>query len=131
MQISDEFVSLAINAARKHARDVMGVACEIEPETMRAALEAALGARRGDGTAIINGLADCSITLRKHGLGLAANLAADASDCIEELAGALNEMTKTQTEWEKSISQIIGRPIVPFERAIDRARATLERWGLK
>ncbi len=41
-QVTDEIVSVAVAEARRYARDVMGVACEIDGQTMRAALEAAL-----------------------------------------------------------------------------------------
>ena len=106
MQISDEVVSMAIDTARKHAREVMGVACEIEPETMRVALEAALGARpKGDAP-------DLVVFFRRS----ADPTENEAAACIEDLAGALKEVI--------SVS----------DRATDiydRASATLERWGMK
>lgn len=114
MQITDEMIDAALDAydAPRYAP------CE---KRMRAALEAALGARpTGDAP-------DLVVFFRRS----ADPTENEAAACIEDLAEALKDMTKTQAEWEEYVSQIIGRPIVPFERAIDRARATLERWGMK
>lgn len=127
MQITDEMV----DAARASLIESSGKTYYPSNYQMRDALEAALGARRGDASTIINGLADCSITLRQHGLGLAANLAANASACIEEFSESLIDMVETQSAWEDAVSNIISRPPDVFTRCIDEARATLERWGLK
>lgn len=48
-----------------------------------------------------------------------------------ELIEALREMVDTQQSWEDSVSKIVGRPVLPFARAIDRACALLERLGAK
>ncbi len=45
-QVTDEMVRASVQAARRYARDVMGVACEVDDPTMRAALEAALAVRK-------------------------------------------------------------------------------------
>lgn len=121
MQITDEVVSLAIDAARKHARDVMGVACEIEPETMRTALEAALGARGGHAPEIIKALrsplakTECDCFRCK------------AAACIEDLAVALKKTNARlyrlcECESESGCKDATLR---------DENSTTLERWGLK
>ncbi len=45
-QVTDEMIRAAVQTARRYARDVMGVACEVDDPTMRAALEAALAVRK-------------------------------------------------------------------------------------
>lgn len=56
-----------------------------------------------------------------------ASLTAERAELIE----ALREMVDTQQSWEDSVSKIVGRPVIPFARAIDRARALIERIGAK
>ena len=117
MQVTDESVSVAIDAARKHARDVMGVSCEIEPEIMRVALEAVLGARpTGDAP-------DLVVFFRRS----ADPTENEAANCIEELTEALKPVAAL-TFLDEGPS---GQPVPRLYDAeiIRRARATLERWG--
>ena len=46
---------------------------------------------------------------------------------IAELEKALKLMIDTQDEWEKSVSKVIGKQPSVFNRAIDTARAVLEK----
>ena len=137
MQISDESVSLAIDAARKHARDVMGVACEIEPETMRAALEAALGAcKELPAAEVLERVAkdqlsdpstdDMSVPLAIESVRL-AQVVMNRDKCIEDIAGALKKTNARlyrlcECESESGYKDAALR---------DENSATLERWGLK
>jgi hypothetical protein len=46
---------------------------------------------------------------------------------IAELEAALKLMIDTQDEWEKGVSKVIGKQPSVFNRAIDTARAVLEK----
>ena len=46
---------------------------------------------------------------------------------IAELEAALKLMIDTQDEWEKGVSKVIGKQPSVFNRAIDIARAVLEK----
>lgn len=90
--------------------------------SMRAALEAALGARSENAATIVMslrmacGYENLTDEVRKSCSHASNGLVIDAAACIEDLAAALKEVI--------SVS----------DRATDiydRARATLERWGLK
>lgn len=107
MQITDEMVHEAVRAASKGGGF-------ISHRCMRAALEAALvalEATKGSGSKIVE--------LLRAGhpySGMADDVDLQAAACIEDLAGALKEVI--------SVS----------DRATDiydRARATLEKWGLR
>jgi len=100
---------------------------------MRAALEAALGAgpKCGNASELVNSLIGWANVLQIPSGKFVNEDCRAAAACIEDLAAALKEALSTQEEWEESVSKVIGRPVNVFPRAIDRARATIERWGLK
>ncbi len=50
-----------------------------------------------------------------------------AEATVKDLKAALKEMIQTQDDWENGVAKIIGRQPEVFTRAIDRARAALER----
>lgn len=117
MQVTDEMVDAARNI--------------INDPRMRAALEAALGARRGNASELINSLIGWANVLEISSGKFVNEDCRKAAACIEDLAAALNYMIQTQEAWEEDVSKIIQRPPNIFNRAIDYARATLEKWGLK
>ena len=116
MKVTDEMVEAADKAFMKI---IFATSYPVSKECMRAALEAALGQfmlQCGD-----------NIELQEaEQIGFKRSCA-----CIEDLAEALHYMIHTQETWEEDVSKIIQRPANIFNRAIDTARATLERWGLR
>ena len=129
MQVTDEMIDAALDAydAPRYAP------CE---KRMRAALEAALGAKTGSDENIAEELRDQEAWLYTLGFKGLIELHDRAADCIEELAAALKEIIQ--------FDRAEKRMCIEFDPAgctyevedidgphADRARATLERWGLK
>lgn len=113
MQITDEMVEAA--------RDI------INDPRMRAALEAALGARRKNAATIVMslrmacGYEDITDEVRKSCSHASNGLVIDAAACIEDLAAALKPFASV--DW--------GYGGVLNTEDYNRARAVRERWGLK
>ena len=112
MQVTDKMVEAACLAY-----DAPGAGTH--SEGMRAALEAALGARKGSGSKIVE--------LLRAGhpySGTTDDVDLQAAACIEDLVGALRPFAAIDME----------DLLVPTHAHLDsirRARATLERWRLK
>lgn len=102
---------------------------------MRAALEATLGARRGNASDLVNSLIGWANVLEISSGKFVNEDCRKAANCIEDLAGALKNFAMIEMpSQEPDHWPIFGKnagmgwPIVGDFRI---ARAVLERWGLK
>lgn len=121
MQITDEMVGLAAQSdAKFDGHDDFAALSRTQRERYiarsRAALEAVLGAICGDAGKFVKELKDSAYWQSNEDY-------AKAAACIEDLAGALRPLGvfgDDEQGWRAAT--LAGR---------ERARATLERWGLK
>lgn len=134
MQITDEMVEAALAAYHGPVDKSIARDCAV---FMRAALEAALGARSGNASDFVKQLKDSAYWQSNEDY-------AKAAACIEDLAAALRliipplhgvcggPLVCTKAIYEDGTNENTKRhkgSISPEDYY--RARATLERWGLK
>ena len=108
MQITDEMVEAALAAYHGPVDKSIARDCAV---FMRAALEAALGARSGNASDFVKQLKDSAYWQSNEDY-------AKAAACIEDLAAALRPFASGSADGFSGADR-------------DHARATLERWGLK
>ncbi len=149
-QVTDEMVRAAVQTARRYARDVMGVACEVDDHTMHAALDAALAVRKpidADIGEIIATLRSWAAALdipsgpfANEDISAAANLIERQAEEIAELKAELipsRELIDTlraeRAELIEALTRILSnqpiKNVCGWYPEMSSARALLERLG--
>lgn len=127
MQISDNMVEAALRGWCGYGPDVDLSTYQQSPETKEAwrrALEAAFVAMYGDASDFVKQLKDSAYWQSNEDY-------AKAAACIEDLAAALRSLSSGLGEDDPSWHDMGLAEIVLMIGDLRRARATLEKWGLK